>query len=180
MAVRTGLMERVLVVKRLFEGPASLVFKLWTAPQHLVRWLGPQGFATSLCEMEVRPGGAFRFCLRSPSGREHWVRGAFLEIVERERILFTCAWDHADGSPGHETLVTVTLVEQEGRTRLTLHQAVFESVTARDRHEQGWTGSLDRLAECVTGESGIQAREIGKRPQVAELFGIDDRAHGVH
>jgi uncharacterized protein YndB with AHSA1/START domain len=69
--------------------------------------------------------------------------------VEPERLAFTWAWEDADWKPGHETLVTVTFAEQGGKTRLVVHQAVFESDTARDLHHQGWSGSLDRLADYV-------------------------------
>jgi uncharacterized protein YndB with AHSA1/START domain len=60
------------------------------------------------------------------------------------------AWTDADGRPtSPETLLTVIFEEHEGKTKLTLHQAVFESVTARDAHRGGWTSSLDRLAEYL-------------------------------
>ena len=52
-----------------------------------------------------------------------------------------------DGKPGHETLVTVTFAEHEGKTRMTFHQAPFTSVEIRDGHIQGWSESFDMLAE---------------------------------
>jgi uncharacterized protein YndB with AHSA1/START domain len=69
--------------------------------------------------------------------------------VEPERLAFTWAWEDAEGKPGHETLVTVNFAEQNGKTRLVVHQAVFESDTARDLHNQGWSGGLDRLEEYL-------------------------------
>src|SRR6266566_823628 len=56
-------------------------------------------------------------------------------------------WEDSEGKPGHETVLTVSFAEHGAKTKLTLHQAVFESVTARDAHQSGWTGGLDRLAE---------------------------------
>ena len=66
-----------------------------------------------------------------------------------ERLVFTYAWEDADGRPGHETLVSVVFVEHGGRTELTLRQAVFETVTARDAHRGGWTSCLKRFAEYL-------------------------------
>ena len=141
--------ERELVITRVFDAPPHLVFKAWTEPERLVRWWGPQGFTTPSCTMDVRPGGAFRFCMRSPEGIDHWLQGVYREIVEPERLVCTWAWEDAKGKPGHETLLTVTFAEHGAKTKLTLHQAVFETVTARNGHQEGWTSALDRLAECL-------------------------------
>jgi uncharacterized protein YndB with AHSA1/START domain len=84
--------------------------------------------------------------MRSPDGREHRKRGVYREVVEPERLVFTYANEDADGKLDHETLVTVTFADFGGKTKLTLHQAVFESVAARDSHEGGWTSCLERFA----------------------------------
>jgi uncharacterized protein YndB with AHSA1/START domain len=140
------LADRELVIERVFDAPRRLVFRVWTEPEHLVRWWGPHGFTLPSCRMDFRPGGAFRCLMRSPEGTDHRLRGVYREIVEPERLVFTFAWEDEEGRVGHETLVTVTFADQGGRTKLTLHQAVFESVTARDSHREGWTGTLERLA----------------------------------
>jgi len=153
MAARTSAAtesaERELVLTRVFDAPRRLVFKAWTEPERVVRWWGPQGFTMPSCTMDVRPGGAFRFCMRSPEGTDHWLRGVYREIVEPERLVLTWAWEDAKGKPGHETLVTVTFAEHGGKTKLTVHHAVFESVTIRDEHVRGWTEALDRLAQYL-------------------------------
>lgn len=136
---------RVLVITRILDAPRSLVFKVWTKPEHMVRWLGPSGFQTTSCEMDVRLGGAYRACIRSPEGKDYWMQGVYREIVEPERLVFTFAWEDDKGKPGYETLVTVTLAEYEGKTKLTFHQAVFESTAERDSHREGWSESFDRL-----------------------------------
>ena len=143
--------ERELVITRVFDAPRPLVFKAWTEPERLVRWWGPEGFTLPSCEMDLRPGGAFRFLMRSPEGNDHRLQGVYREIAEPERLVFTSAWVDADGKPGHETLVTVTFAEHGAKTTLTLHQAVFESVESRDGHEAGWTECLDRLAALLAG-----------------------------
>jgi uncharacterized protein YndB with AHSA1/START domain len=142
--------ERVLIITRIFDAPRSLVFKAWTDPEHLVHWLGPQGFTGTIVKMDVRPGGAYRFHMRGPEGDDHWLQGVCREVVEPERLVMTANWADSQGNPTSlETLLTVTFEEHEGKTKLTLHQAVFESVTARDAHRGGWTSSLDRLAKYL-------------------------------
>src|SRR5690349_20779241 len=71
--------ERELVITRIFDAPRHLVFQAWTEPDRVARWWGPQGFATVYCDMDVRLGGTFRVCLRSPAGVEHWKQGVYRE-----------------------------------------------------------------------------------------------------
>jgi uncharacterized protein YndB with AHSA1/START domain len=142
--------ERELILTRVFDAPRSLVFKAWTEPEHLMRWWGPRGFTTTIIRNEVRPGGAYRFHMRGPEGDDHWPQGVYREVVEPERLVMTGGWTDANGKPtSPETLLTVTFEEHDGKTKLTLHQAVFESVTARDAHRGGWTSSLERLGEYL-------------------------------
>jgi uncharacterized protein YndB with AHSA1/START domain len=141
--------ERDLVVTRVFDAPRRLVFRAWTDPELAVHWWGPQGFTSISCEMDVRPGGKWRRSMLSPEGSLHCARGVYREIVAPERLVFTYAWEDAEGRPGHETLVSVIFVERGGQTELTLRQAVFETATARDSHRGGWTSCLERFAEYL-------------------------------
>lgn len=138
--------DRTLVISRLFDAPRSLVFKAWTEAERVARWWGPQGFTTQYCQMDIREGGSFRLCMRSPEGTNHWKRGVYREIVAPERIIFTFAWEDAAGTPGHETLVTVRFEAVGDKTRLTLHQEVFETAERCDEHRIGWTSCLQRFA----------------------------------
>jgi uncharacterized protein YndB with AHSA1/START domain len=142
--------DRVLVITRVFDAPRDLVFKAWIEPEHLVHWWGPRGFTSTILANDVRPGGAYRFHRRGPEGDDHWSQGVYREVVKPERIVMAGAWADVNGKPvSPETLLTVTFEEHNGKTKLTLHQAVFESVTARDAHQNGWTSSLERLAEYL-------------------------------
>jgi len=138
---------RELVISRLIDAPRRLVFKTWTQPAHIARWWGPQGFTTIHCDMDIRVGGTYRVGMRSPQGTEHWKRGVYREIVEPERIVFTFAWEDADGNLGHELLTTVIFAEEGTQTRLTLRQTRFEAIAARDSHIAGWTSCLQRFAD---------------------------------
>lgn len=141
--------ERELVITRVFDAPRELVFKAWTDPGQTRSWWGPRDYPATHLEMDVRPGGAWRGCLRSnETGRELWQGGVFREVVPPDRVVFTFAWD-AEGERGLETLVTVTFAEQDGKTRMVFHQAPFQSVGERDGHQGGWTSSFDRLTEYL-------------------------------
>jgi uncharacterized protein YndB with AHSA1/START domain len=144
-----SLSDRELVVTRVFDAPRRLVYQAWTDPHRAAHWWGPQGFVSFSCEMDVRPGGIWRRAMRSPDGSLHIGHGVYREISPPERLVFTYAWEDGEGRPGHETLVTVTFAEHGSKTELTLRQAVFETVTARDEHRVGWTTCLERFAEYL-------------------------------
>lgn len=147
--------NRELVFTRTLAAPRALVFRAWTDPSLLVRWWGPEGFTIPECRIDVRAGGAWRTCMRSPDGNDYKVRGVYREIVEPERLVFTWAWEDEKGDPGHETLVTVTFAERDGKTQLRLAHRVFESKKSRDAHRQGWASTLDCLAAFL-GEGRSQ------------------------
>ena len=146
--------DRVLTITRVFDAPRELVFKVWSAPEHLARWWGPRGFTVISFEADVRPGGAFRFGIRSPEGIEHWAHGIYREVERPARLVFTTAWEDSEGKAGHETLVTLSFGEEKGKTRLSFHQALFETVNARDLHNGGWSSTLDLLADYLAAMQG--------------------------
>ncbi len=138
-----------LLIERIFDAPRERVFEAWTTPEQLNRWCCPKGFALPHSEGDIRPGGSFKTCIRSPDGQDHWVAGAYREIVAPGKIVFSHAWLDADGNPGHETVVTIRLDDLGGRTKLSLRQAFFTNESARDGHRGGWTEAFDKLAEYV-------------------------------
>ena len=154
--------EPVLVITRVFDAPRELVWKAWTQPQRFVRWWGPKGFTVPFCKIDLHPGGVMHFCMRSPEGRDFWNKGVFREVVEPERIVSTDSFSDEEGNlvqPAHygmspdwpaETLLTVTFAEHEGKTKRTLRHDVPEPLAERNGAQQGWTETLDRLAEFLT------------------------------
>jgi uncharacterized protein YndB with AHSA1/START domain len=146
-----------LVITRVFSAPRRLVFSAWTEPERLVRWWAPKDFTTPFCTVDLRPGGKFHFCMRTPEGREIWGIGVYREIVAPERLVYIDSFADADGNPvppahygmsdSHpaETLVTVTFADHEGGTKVTLRHSLPESVEERKGTEQGWGEMFDRL-----------------------------------
>ncbi len=140
------------VLTRVFDAPRRLVFEACTRPEHVARWWGPHGSTLTVCEMDLRPGGAWRFVLRGPDGREHPFKGVYREIVPPERVVQTFIYD-VEGIRDHEALETLTLDEQDGRTTLRV-TVLHQTKEARDGHlqsgmEAGAAQSYDRLAELL-------------------------------
>ena len=141
--------DRALVITRVFAAPRALVFRAWTDPRHAVRWWGPEHHPAVRLEMDARPGGAWRGCLRSTdTGEELWQHGVFRDVVEPERLCFTFVWDNR-GDRSVETVVTVTFEEQDGRTRMTMCHDGLLSDEERDGHGAGWSSSFNRLEACL-------------------------------
>lgn len=140
--------QHELLITRLIDAPRALAFKVWTTPEHLVRWWGPKNFTAPSIKMDFRPGGAYRACIRSPEGNDYWMTGVYRDIVEPERIVFTFRWEE-EGERGRENLVTVTFADHNGKTRLNFHQAFFETVETRDSHHGGWSECMDRLVALM-------------------------------
>lgn len=150
----TDTVNRELVLTRVFAAPREIVWRAWTDPKHLARWWGPKGFTNPVCELDVRPGGAIHIHMCGPDGVVYPMKGVFHEIVEPERLVFTdSALEDGEGNPGLVVRNTVTFTERDGKTELTLRAVVVkstpEAAEALDGMEEGWSQSLDRLADLV-------------------------------
>jgi len=139
-----------ILITREFDAPRALVFKAMTDPDLIPRWWGPRKYQTTVDKMDVRPGGAWRFIVREPDGRETGFRGEYREIVAPERIVQTFEWEPM---AGHISIETATFTEHNGRTLLT-NRTQFSSKEDRDGMIQsGMEGGLrethDRFAELL-------------------------------
>jgi uncharacterized protein YndB with AHSA1/START domain len=144
--------DREIALARTFDAPRRLVFEACARPEHVARWWGPHGSTMTVCEMDVRPGGAWRFVLRNPDGREHPFKGVYREVVPAERVVSTFIYD-VEGIRDHEAVETVTFEEHEGKTTLKV-RVLHETKEARDGHyqsgmEAGSAQSYDRLAALL-------------------------------
>jgi uncharacterized protein YndB with AHSA1/START domain len=142
--------DREIVLTRVFDAPRRLVFKALTNCEHLKHWWGPRRYALASCQMDFRPGGAYRIVQRGTDGAEYGFRGEYREIVPPERIVQTFEFE---GMPGHVSVETLTLVEEDGKTIYT-STSVFDSVEDRDGMlqsgmEEGASETMDRLAEYL-------------------------------
>lgn len=120
--------DREILITRVVAAPRRLVFEAWTRPEHLPHWmLGPGSWTMPVCEVDLRPGGAWHFVWRRSDGAEMGMRGVYQEIVPPERLVSTESW----GRDWPETLNTLVLTEQDGKTTITL-SVRYPSQPARD------------------------------------------------
>jgi uncharacterized protein YndB with AHSA1/START domain len=141
--------DREIVVTRVFDAPRDLVFEAHTSCEHLSKWWGPKRYEIADCDLDFRPGGAWRVVHRA-GDEEHVFSGEYREIVRPERIVWTFEWG---GAPGHGSVETLALEEHNGKTTLT-STAVFDSVEDRDGMlqsgmEEGAAETMDRLDEYL-------------------------------
>jgi uncharacterized protein YndB with AHSA1/START domain len=142
--------DREIVMTRVLDAPRDLVFEAHTSCEHMSHWWGPRKYEIASCEMDFRPGGTWRIVHRGPGGEEYGFRGEFREIVRPERITWTFEWE---GMPGHVSVDTLTLEEQDGKTTL-MSISVFDSVEDRNGMlesgmESGAAETYDRLDEYL-------------------------------
>jgi uncharacterized protein YndB with AHSA1/START domain len=135
-----------LTIKRRLKASPSKVFAAWTDPEQVKMWMGPGEVKALHAECDVRVGGRYRWLMQSPGGEEHDVGGVYREVVANEKLVFTWAWKT---TPERESLVTVLLKPDGAGTLLTLTHEQFVDEEARDRHQGGWNGALDKMEKLV-------------------------------
>ena len=150
---RSAPADRVLEITRVYKAPRKLVYEAITAREHIARWMAPNGFTMPVCEGDLRVGGKWRCCMVSPEGKALWLGGVYTEVVPDRKVVCTHAWDDDDGKPGHETMLSITLEDADGGTKLTLHQAAFATRESRDGHRGGWNECLDKLGALLEKET---------------------------
>ncbi len=140
-----------LTIARVIRAPRQKVFDAFIKPDLVRQWMGPRGFKVTTLEMEPRAGGLYRLTMQHRMGDTATVYGTYKEITPPERIVFTWKWEADHGAELPETLVTVTFTERKGaegaETEVQLLHSGFPAAEARDSHDAGWQGCLNKLAD---------------------------------
>lgn len=159
--------DREIVMTRTFDAPRRLVFDVWTKPEHLVHWYGRKGWTLQVCEVDLRPGGGWRFVMVRTDGAKMEQRGVYREVVRPERLVFTERFEGEEFERmGGETLKTLLLSERDGRTTVT--QTIrYASPQGRDAAlrtpmEEGTASAFERLDEHLRT---MAAGEVAERYQ---------------
>ena len=142
---------------RLFDAPRELVFEAMHTPEHVKQWWGnlAEGYSVPVCEIDLRPGGRWRFVNQTPNGKLVAFNGVYREITPPSRVVNTEIFEEY---PDVESVVTTVLTEENGKTRLTV-TAAYPSVEVRDMvlrsgMEHGAALSYDRLEDVTVRLSG--------------------------
>ncbi len=141
MAVQSASKPSLTLKRRLKAAPAK-VFSAWTEPEKIKRWFGPGAVQCTHAEFDLRVGGRYMIAATSPDGEKHQVGGTIREVVANEKLVYTWAWH---STPERESLVTVEFKPDGDGTLLTLRHQRFVDEEARDRHQHGWNGALEKL-----------------------------------
>ncbi len=149
--------EREIAMTRVFDAPRRLVFDALTKPDLLRRWFGPRGWTLVVCKADLKVGGAWRWVLRGPDGKEMGMRGVYQEITPPERLVSTESFDDYPG----ESLNTLILSEEDGKTTFTI-TVQYASQEIRDAviksgMEHGAAECYDKLAEMLSPEKQLEA-----------------------
>lgn len=154
--------DRDIVMTRVFDAPRTLVFDAWTQPELLKAWFGgPRDWTLEICEIDLRPGGAYRFVTRRSDGTEMGWGGVYRDCMPPERIVFTELFDEPWYSG--EALIMIILAEQGGRTTFT-STILYDSEDVRDSvlaspMERGVAENFVRLDEFL---ARLQAEKTSK------------------
>lgn len=137
--------ERAIVATRLFDAPRELVFEMWTNADHIAKWYGPKGFSVTTHEMDVRPGGVWRFVMHGPDGKDYDNKIVYVEVLKPERLVY----DHVVYPLFQSTATFLAL----GDKTLVSVRMVFESAELRNKIAkehgavEGLHQTLERLAQ---------------------------------
>jgi uncharacterized protein YndB with AHSA1/START domain len=143
--------DREIVLERTYDAPRELVYKVWTDPEHVVKWWGPNGFTTTNHSMDVRVGGGWRYTMHGPDGTDYPNVTTFLVVEPNERLVY----DHGDDQNPRLFQASATFDDVGGKTRLTL-RLVFDTAEQRDATVEksgaieGGKQTLARLAEFIS------------------------------
>lgn len=150
-------LNQELVFVREFDAPRSLVWKVWTDPQHVKQWWGPAQFTNPKCKVDARSGGKFVVDMRGPDGTIYPMDGTFKEVIPPEKLVFMSGVPDGKGGFIFEVETTVTFTERAGKTTQTLRAKVVKRTADATPYlsgmKEGWTQSLVRLSAFVDAEA---------------------------
>src|SRR5580704_13739782 len=163
-------------VSRVFHAPRATVFKAWSSADHVKRWFSPETYSVSDATVEMRVGGAFDVCMRSPRGEEHWSRGTFIEVVPHTRLVIDMRVTDPAGEPLFRAYTEVDFSDALGGTRMDVTQTytfIDPSIAAPmvAGASEGWRTTLDKLEKMVVRMHG--GAETGVRSVVHATFHLE-------
>jgi uncharacterized protein YndB with AHSA1/START domain len=144
--------DREIVITRVFDAPRELVWEARISPKHIALWWGPNGFTTTIHEMDVRPGDVWRFIMHGSDGNDYPNKIVYSEVVKPERLVYAHGGDGDSDDVAFN--VTVSFIDEGGKTRLTM-RSLFKSAAERDKVVkeygaiEGGNQTLARLAEFL-------------------------------
>jgi len=169
--------QNEMIITRVFNAPRERVWEAWTNPEVLMKWWGPKRYTTPVSKIDLRVGGAYLSCMRSPGGKDYWSTGVYREIVKPERLVMTDSFADEKGRvmPASyygmkgewqmELLIQVAFEVQDGKTKLTLRHIGLPADMNAEMAKAGWMESFDKLDELLEkGEVTMPKTELIAEP----------------
>jgi uncharacterized protein YndB with AHSA1/START domain len=150
----TDTTDRELIVSRLVNAPRELVFKVFTDPEHVARWWGPRNFIIKVHEMDVRPGGIWRFDMDG-YGQTFHEKIVYKEVVKPERLVLIHGSDVANFEKEEDAFENIITFEVQGQKTLVTMKAVFKTasylqkVIKENYAVEGGKQTMDKLEEYL-------------------------------
>jgi uncharacterized protein YndB with AHSA1/START domain len=171
----TILQPQPLRLSRVFHAPRETVFKAWSSADHVKRWFSPETFTVPDAKVEMRVGGPFELCMRSPAGEQHWIRGTFVEVAPQTRLVIDMHVTDNAGRPLFNAHTEVDFADALGGTKM----EVVQTYTLIDPSmawmmagaPEGWRTTLDKLEKEVVRMRG--GAETGVRAVVHATFHLE-------
>ena len=144
-------------IEQFFNAGIDKVFEAWTDPEKLMKWYAPEGCTIHFKQLNIEPGGRFHSCVSNPQFGDCWCIGEYQEIIPNARIVFTMMNADENGNPINqatigmdpdwpgETQVTVTLTEENGKTKLQLRQTVSQALAKKTGAYPSWLQMLNKM-----------------------------------
>jgi uncharacterized protein YndB with AHSA1/START domain len=147
-----------LILERTFAAPRELVFDVFTQPEHLKQWFAPRPWVLAVCDLDLRPGGTWRYKMEGPDGEASWGKSVYHTVERPSLLVYTDAFTDADGNIMAEMpmfQITAEFTEHDGHTTIT-SRSVLPSAEAIEMlmsggMEEGIRATWDVLDEYLTG-----------------------------
>lgn len=158
--------ENEFVIEKVINAPCDFLFRVWTEPEHLMHWWGPEGFIMDVCQVDLRPGGIFHYQMKSPDGADMWGKFVYHDIIPPEKLVFVVSFSDAEGNNTRhplsatwplEILNTFVFEEQHGKTKMILRGIPFNANPEEQKTfeegfssmNQGFSGTINQLEEYL-------------------------------
>lgn len=141
ISFKTTIKENVISIEFTLDAPISLVWQVWTQPDHIKHWYGPEGFTNTIFKMDVEPGGEWEFMMHGPDGKDYKNHNVFQEIIQNEKIVF----EHVNAPHFITTVLFTDLADKTG-----VHWSV-----ALDSAE-----ALEQVIKAVNAKKGLEDNAV--------------------
>ena len=148
---RNDVSNRELVIERLLDAPIELVWEVWTKPEHVKHWWGPNGFTNTITKMNVIPGGEWDIIMHGPDGTDHFYKCYFIDVVKCQKVVYEHAdWPRFVGTVDFERRDNKTFIRWQ---MLFETREMLQDFVQKHSAEEGIKQNMDKLENYLTNKN---------------------------